>query len=179
MLNLSWSNFVLVKTIWALLRSFSQQASLARGVSIRMLHWLGVSKIPSKYFIICFWWVWNGTICVLTYVLTCRECHATTKNLLFEYLTFCLKISSSKNLMFLSFSCCYAELELVKFCISQNHLSYAQIIFSAGFTGQGVSIRMLHWLGVARTPAKYLIMCIWQTQNMTICVLCPYMWNYI
>ncbi len=175
MLFLSWSNFVLVKPIRASLRSFSQLASLARGVSIRMLQWLHVSKIPSKYFIICFWWAWYCTICVLTCVLTCRECLTTTKNLIFEYLTFCLNISWK----LLSFSCHYALPELNKFQVSRIYWSCTYIIFSAGFTGQGASIRMLHWLGVVRTPAKYLIICIWQTHNMTICVLCPYMWNYI
>jgi hypothetical protein len=31
---------------------------------------------------------------------------------------------------------------------------YAQIIFQAGFTNLGVSIRMLEWLDGARTPPK-------------------------
>ncbi len=38
--------------------------------------------------------------------------------------------------MFLSFSCCYAELELVKFCVNRTHLSYAQIIFLDSEAGQ-------------------------------------------
>ncbi len=75
-----------------------------------------------------------------------------------------------KHWMFLSFSCHYALFELIKFQVSQTHLSFTPIIFPAGFTGQGVSIRMLHWLHVSRTPAKYLIICFWWAWYCTIWV---------
>ncbi len=49
--------------------------------------------------------------------------------------------------------------------------SYAQIIFLAGFACKGIWIRMLVLLEGARTMPKYLIICIWWTQTLTICVL--------
>jgi hypothetical protein len=64
-----------------------------------------------------------------------------------------------------------AEPDRVKFWFSQTHFSNAQIIFPASFPRQGDSIRMLQWLYGARTLAKYLIICIWWTQNQTFCVL--------
>jgi hypothetical protein len=61
--------------------------------------------------------------------------------------------------------------ELVKFLSSsydsEPTWSYAQIIFSGGFVGQGVTVRMLQWLDGASWPSNYFWRSLDEFQYLT------------